>query len=297
MTTSARTATDLMVRLSAVEGVVFDIDGALVLSDLPGGHGGAPLPGAVEAIEAIRASGRTSVVFTNASSQVPADIAASLTAMGFQLGVDDVLTPSVVAAEVILSRYGHGPVLAFGGPGLTDVLDAAGIERTDLDRPTEAVAVIVGWDVAFDRTKLQSACEAVWNGAPVLVTSDARRFASATKAQAGVGGFIAAGLKYVSGVDYEVVGKPSAAAMDIAARRLGTAPRHVLVAGDDLNLEVDMALAAGAIGVLVTTGMHGRDDAAAREADRAPHLIVDRLAELVEQIRLADRAAGRGPAA
>lgn len=282
-------------RLAGTEGIVFDIDGCLVLSDKPGGHGGHVLPGAVEAFARVRASGRKVVVFTNASSQVPADIAAGLTELGFPVVEHDVLTPSVIAAEVVLERFGTSPVLAFGGPGLHDVLESGGVVLADEEHPLDAAAVIIGWDVAFTRDRLQAAAEAIWNGAPLLVTSDARRFASATKPMAGVGGFIAKGLEYVTGCTYEVLGKPSKAAMDVATRRLGVAAEHTLVAGDDLTLEVAMAKRVGAVGVLVTTGVHGLDDADLLDADSAPDLVVHGLLELAERLTLADAHAGGSP--
>jgi HAD superfamily hydrolase (TIGR01450 family) len=286
--TESPASRDLEERLAAVEGVVFDIDGCLVLSDKPGGHGGHVLPGAVEAFAKVRASGRKIVVFTNASSQVPADIAAGLTQLGFPVVEHDVLTPSVIAAEVALERFGTSPVLAFGGPGLHDVLEAGGVVLADEDHPLEAAAVIIGWDVGFTRDRLQAAAEAIWNGAPLLVTSDARRFASATKPMAGVGGFIAQGLAYVTDCTYEVLGKPSKAAMDVATRRLGVVAEQTLIAGDDLTLEVAMAKNAGAIGVLVTTGVHDLDDADLLDAENAPDLVVHGLLELAEHLARAD---------
>jgi HAD superfamily hydrolase (TIGR01450 family) len=291
--TRAGAAPDLDVRLARVHGVVFDVDGCLVLSDEPGGEGGSALPGAAEAVRAVRASGRSVVAFTNASSQVPAAIAASLSALGVELSETEVLTPSVVAAQVIRERYGDAPVLAFGGPGVVDVLRDGGVTLADHARPTEAAAVVVGWDTGFDRDRLQTAAEALWNGAALLVTSDARRFASQTRPMAGVGGFIARGLSYVAETDYEVVGKPSPTAMAVASHRLGTAPEHVLVAGDDLTLEAAMAHPAGAVGVLVTTGLHGSADVGAVEGGAVPDLVVPGLPELVHRLLTADRRHGR----
>jgi HAD superfamily hydrolase (TIGR01450 family) len=282
-------------RLAEAEGVVFDIDGCLVLGDKPGGHGGQALPGAVEAFKKVRASGRRIVVFTNGSSQVPADIATGLVDLGFPVVEQDVLTPSVIAAEVALERFGSSPVLAFGGSGLHDVLEAGGVVLADEEHPLDAAAVIIGWDVAFTRDRLQSAAEAIWNGAPLLVTSDARRFASATKPMAGVGGFIAQGLAYVTGCTYEVLGKPSKAAMDVAIRTLGVDAEHTLVAGDDLTLEVAMARRAGALGVLVTTGIHGLADAAVLDSHNVPDLVVHGLLELAERLTTADAHADTRP--
>jgi HAD superfamily hydrolase (TIGR01450 family) len=294
-TTTDPASPSLDERLAEAEGVVFDIDGCLVLSDKPGGLGGQALPGAVEAFEKVRASGRRIVAFTNASSQVPADIAAGLVHLGFPIVEQDVLTPSVIAAKVALERFGTRPVLAFGGRGLRDVLESGGVVLADEHNPLDAAAVIIGWEVAFTRDRLQAAAEAIWNGAPLLVTSDARRFASATKPMAGVGGFIAQGLAYVTGCTYEVLGKPSKAAMSVATRRLGVAAERTIVAGDDLTLEVAMAKNAGAVGVLVTTGIHGLDDAAVVASHSAPDIVVHSLLELAERLAAADSQAVAPP--
>jgi HAD superfamily hydrolase (TIGR01450 family) len=269
--------------LATVEGVVLDVDGCLVLSTQPAGHDGTALPGAVEAVKAIRATGRRVIAFTNASSRPPAQIAASLRELGFDLADDEVLTPSIVAAEVLRDRYGDAPVLAFGGTGLVDVLAAAGVRLAPAG-DTAVAAVVVGWDVAFDQAKLRAAAEAIWAGSPLLVTSDAPYFATTGRRSPGVAGFIATGLSHVTGAAYEVLGKPSSLAAACAAARLGVRLERMLVAGDDLTLEVGMACRNGGIGVLVTTGIHTRSDAARAPADRRPHLVVDSLAELADSL-------------
>jgi HAD superfamily hydrolase (TIGR01450 family) len=282
-------------RLAEVEGVIFDVDGCLALSDNPGGHGGELLPGALEAMKYLRASGRRVVLFTNASGQTPQFLANALAEMGLDVTVDDVLTPSVVAAELLAERYPGRSVLAFGGPGLLDVLRAGGIQTVELPfEPGEVdpAAVVIGWDVAFDRERLQSAAEALWRGADFLVMSDARQFASRSRPTVGLVGFIATGLAYVTEREYEVVGKPSPAAMAVALRRLGLPAERVLVAGDDLTLELRMARNADALSVLVTTGMHGAADAEAAAEEDRPDLVVDSLDELFATWRDAD-ALGR----
>ncbi len=287
----------LKTRLADVEGVVFDVDGCLVLSDQPGGHGGLALPGAQDAIAWLRASGRRVVLFTNASSKTPHFLSEALSAMGLDVAPDDVLTPSVVAAELIRTRYPGRPVMAFGGSGLLDVLRSYDIEliHPSLDASSiQPAAVIIGWDVGFDRDRLQIAADAIWGGADFLVTSDARRFATRTRPTVGLGGFIAKGLAYVTERDYEVVGKPSGAAMQIAATRLGVDPARILVAGDDLTLEIRMGLRAGALSVLVTTGIHGVADVELAPPPDRPHLIVDGLPELMELWRDADGARSVG---
>ncbi len=279
---------ELEARLAAVRGVVFDIDGCLAL--FGAAHdGGEALPGAVAAIELARARDCGIVAFTNASNSAPWVIAARLRELGIPLEDSDVLTPAVVAADVLTTRYRDRPILAYGGPGLLDVLQQEGsIQLADPKERAAVSAVVVGWDNSFGRDKMQRAAEALWDGADLLVTSDAPSFASHGSPMAGVSGFIAHGLQHVTGAAIEVVGKPSPTAMQMIARKLGVAPDRMLVVGDDLTLEMRMARAARAIAVLTTTGIHdARAAASASPADR-PDIVVDGLPELVELWQGAD---------
>jgi HAD superfamily hydrolase (TIGR01450 family) len=281
-------------RLAAVEGVVLDLDGCLILSTEPAGHDAVALPGAAELVAAARSSGRRVVAFTNASARTPEQISGSLRGLGVDLRPADILTPTVVAAGRIRERFADGHVLAFGGPGVVDVLAAAGIHvltATQVQAGAQVAAVVVGWDPTFDQPKLQAAAEALWAGAALLVATDAPAFATAGRRTAGLVGFIAAGLARVGGCGYEVMGKPSAPAVAAAAAVLQTRPDALLVVGDDLTLEVAMARLAGGVGVLVTTGLHTRADASAAPAGLRPDLVVDRLDELAEALLRADRSA------
>lgn len=88
---------------------------------------------------------------------------------------------------------------------------------------------------------------------------------------------------------YEVLGKPSALAVAVATPRLGMSGTRTLIAGDDLTLDVAMAHAADAVGVLVTTGTHSREDAARLPAEQRPDLVVDGLGEIVGVLRRCGR--------
>ena len=63
-------------RLDDVRGFVFDVDGSLVHRD--SSFRAVPLPGAVEVLDAIRASGRPLVLFTNGSHLSPEAFARGL---------------------------------------------------------------------------------------------------------------------------------------------------------------------------------------------------------------------------
>jgi len=288
-------------RLAGVRGVMFDIDGCLVISDGPSGHGGSVLAGASEAIDLVRASGRSLVAFTNGSMQTSAQIAASLRSMGLDVQDGEVLTPAVVAAETMQDLYQDRPLLVFGGNGVLDDFERRGLNLVDIDQalsgaPTHAAAVVIGWDTEFGKDKIQVAAEAILAGAKLYCTSDAPSFASRDRLNVGVSGFIAVGLSHVTGQSYRVLGKPSEESINVLSRRLHVKPSEMLIIGDDLSLECEMARRAGALGCLVTTGTHSALDAAAAPLEQRPDFVVDSLTELVELFDLASAGttAGRG---
>ncbi|MCU1437819.1 MAG: HAD-superfamily hydrolase, subfamily [Naasia sp.] len=276
-------------RLDQVKGIMFDVDGCLVLSSKAGGEDGHPLPGAIEVIRELRSAAMPFVAFTNGSSRTPEAISAELRSVGLDVREDEVLTPAVVAARVMLERHPGGRVLAFGGEGITVPLRDAGVDVVDLDAamadgPDDVAAVVVGWDSSFGRAKIQVAAEALLGGAAFYCTSAAPAFASRGRLNVGVSGFIAAGLQHLSGTPYELVGKPSDEAMATIARKLGVHPSEVLVVGDDLILECSMAVRHGALAVLVTTGMTGRVQAEAAVIENRPHRIIDSMDEFATML-------------
>jgi HAD superfamily hydrolase (TIGR01450 family) len=286
---------ETLARLARVRGIMFDIDGCLVISDGPSGQGGSVLPGAKEAIDQARATGRTVCVFTNGSAQKPEDIAVLLRNFGLDVRDEEVLTPAVVAAEVMKERFGDKPLIVFGGEGVLHDFNKRGLNVVDLESafagvPTNAAAVVVGWDIDFGRAKLQVAAEAIVGGAELFCTSDAPMFASHERLNVGVSGFIVTGLSHVTSTPYSVLGKPSAEAMAVVSRVLGAPPEEILVIGDDLYLESSMARQAGAVAGLVLTGTSTLAALAEAPADIVPDVVVNTMNELVALFAEADHA-------
>lgn len=280
----------LAARLADVRGVMFDIDGCLLLADQPSGYGGTVLPGARHVIDTVKATGRRFVCFTNGSFQTPSAIATTLRDLGLDVADEQVLTPAVVAAETMATRYPGARVLVFGGEGVTEPFAARGVEMVDVDeaiagRAGDVTAVVVGWDIEFGREKIVAAAEAVLAGAELYTTSAAPTFASHERLNVGVSGFIAAGLTHVTGRPYKVLGKPSSEAFNAICSRTGAQPGQVLVVGDDLRMEAGMAREHGAMGVLMTTGTNSREDAGRATADRKPDIILDSLEELADLLQ------------
>lgn len=288
------TNTALLQRLKNVRGIMFDIDGCLVISDGPSGQGGTVLPGAIEAVELAKATGRNYCVFTNGTAQRPSEIAEHLRHMGFNIPNELVYTPAIVAAEVMKEKYGDEPILVFAAGGMFEDFKERGVNVVDVDAaiagaPHGAKAVVIGWDTNFGKDKIQLAAEAIRDGAELYCTSYAPMFASQDRLNVGVSGFITSGLVFVTGKeDFEVLGKPSQHSMDVVSRALNTPQDQILVIGDDIKLESAMARKAGAVAGLVLTGTSKQADVDAAAEEIKPELIVNTMAELVALFEEAD---------
>lgn len=281
-------------RLAGIRGIMFDIDGCLVISDGPSGQDGRVLDGAIESIESAKASGRKYCVFTNGTAQRPREIAHHLREMGINVPDELVLTPAVVAAEVVKARYGDEPVFVFGTSGMIDDFTERGVNVVDYTSVRNgaepgAKAVVIGWDTQFGKDKIQVAAEAINAGAELYCTSYSPAFASRDRLNVGISGFITEGLRFVTGKNsFEVLGKPSSHAMNVISRLLKTPIEEILVIGDDIQLESAMARHTGALAGLVTTGTSSEEDARTCDPAVAPELVVSSMTELNELFRAAD---------
>jgi len=226
-----------------VRGLVFDIDGCLV-------RGPHAIPGAPEALAALRARGHRMRFFTNDSAKTQAETAERLAVAGIDAAAEEVLSSATVAASYVSSRFQHGRVLVIGAGALRTALEAQGLALVDAP---PADAVVVGRDVDFTFAKLNAACRAIWGGAAFLATNLDRRMPVADGFVPGTGSLVKA-VAWATASSPRVMGKPSLWAGRAAVASLGLSARDVVVVGDALLQDVRMGKVAGTATVLVLTG-------------------------------------------
>jgi NagD protein len=254
-----------------VRGFVLDMDGTLVLGDR-NNRGLVPLPGAVEFVNTLVDLGLAYCVYTNGTVKTPEQCADALRQAGFPVPEDGVLTPASSAADEF-RRRGHRRVMVLGGKGITEPLEAAGIETLPPLRGASVDAVMAGWyrqELTFE--SLEIAVEAVAGGAVFYSASQSPYFATSEGRALGTSRAISAVVTDVTGCAVTVVGKPSLVALEAAARRLGLAPSELAVVGDDPELEVPMAHLGGAFAVAVHTGIGHARSFTDLPDDARPHL-------------------------
>jgi 4-nitrophenyl phosphatase len=247
-----------------VDAVIFDIDGTLIHAKDPSGAKGArPIPGAIEAVERVRASGRPILFFTNGTGRPPARAAADLRSVGFALADEEYMNPAVVAAGWIARKHPGRSVLVLGGEGVVAPLRERGISVMKAADARIADVVLVGWDDTLTYGELRAACDSVWAGAPLLATSTASVFSVDGGPAPGWSGAVVAGIRHTTGARAVTLGKPSPVALREMCRVLGVPPTRTAVVGDDLDLEIAMARRLGSPTALVLSGISSDTDARA----------------------------------
>jgi HAD superfamily hydrolase (TIGR01450 family) len=269
-------------RLGPVEGLMFDLDGTLILSDRSLG-GYRVLPGAVDVLREIQARGIPFVVLTNGSAYPASAQAPKLRALGLPISDETLLTPSSVAADM-MPRRGVKRALVLGTPGVGHALEEAGIEIvfTGQENAEHVDAVYIGWHPDCNMKDIEVACKAIWNGASLYVASDVPFFATAGGKTMGYSHAIAAAVRKITRAPMILTGKPSLHALRLVAKKLRVPMRRVGVVGDDPLVEMIMARRGGTMGFGVTTGITTAEEWAAQPRGRRPHRIVHNLRDMLQ---------------
>jgi HAD superfamily hydrolase (TIGR01450 family) len=263
-------------RLDDVEGFVFDIDGSLV-------HRGTdfrsqPLPGAVEVLEAIRASGRPLVLFTNGSHLTPEQFAAGLREDGLPVSAEEVLTPVCCALSYLRDHHPGQPVMVFGSDSTRERMASEGVGVTDR---SDAGAVFVTHVDQVDLDAAEDAARAVIAGAPLLTANYGPGYWGSNGIIFSKGAMVTAAIAKVSEAEPIVVGKPSEVAVQEVRKRLGVPSEKVAVTGDDLEMDIGLGLLGGSRTILVRSGLSGKVDLGAVPEQKRPGAVIDGVAEIL----------------
>ena len=264
-------------RLDAVKGFVLDVDGTLVHR---AGRDLHVLPGAIEFLERIEASGRRFVLFTNGSHVAPETFAAEIRATGLPVADDELLTPLVSVQYWLHARRSGGSVLLFGGDEPHEYLRRADVRLVEDD--PDVVFVAHSDTIDFDR--LERAARAVIGGAKLLTASYQPAYAGANGPILSRGAMTAAAIAKASSARPVVVGKPSRAALLAIADRLGVSTPEVALVGDDVNMDIALGRMGGARTILVRSGISGAIDLDRVPERRRPDEVVDSVAELLDRL-------------
>jgi len=246
--------------------LLLDIDGVLVVS-------WQPVPGAVEAMRAIRAAEIPVRFLTNTTSRTRASVASALRDVGIAVDDDELLTAGVATATYLRDRHPGARCLVLNDGRLDDL---TGIALAGPGHDADVV-VIGSAGPSFSWDALNLAARAVTDGAALVAMHGSAMW----RTDAGIcvdGGAYVAAIERVTGRSAVTIGKPAAAMFEAALTGLGAAAADGIMVGDDLDNDVLAAQSLGLRGVLVRTGKFRREQLDA--APEQPTAVIDSIADL-----------------
>mgnify|MGYP001216224854 CR=1 FL=1 len=251
-----------MLPIISPKAVLIDLAGVLHTGD-------EALPGAVRALDRLRASGLSLRFLTNTTRTPSTVLFARLQRMGFTLAASEIQTAALAARTLVRSR-GQRPLWLVH----PDIAGEMGESASDPD-----VVVLGDMGEHYTYPLLNHAFRLLMQGLPLMAMARNRYFMEPDGLSLDMGAFVA-GLEYSAGIKAEITGKPAPSFFNAALAELGIGAAEAVLIGDDLADDIGGAQAAGIPGILVRTGKYRAGDEA--HPDIRPAAVVDDFAAVVD---------------
>jgi glycerol 3-phosphatase-2 len=256
--------------VSRYDQLILDLDGCVWVGD-------RPVPGAVEAVAALREAGKGLAFATNDPRQAGEEYVAKLWGMGIRASLSDVVTVGGAMQHLLAETRRGRTAFVIGTESMRRHVADAGLKLLNgTDLATRADVVVVGGTEDLVYADLRDAALALRRGADFLATGRDPTYPQPDGLWPGTGAIVA-GLEYATERTASVVGKPEPQLFMTALDRLGEG--RTLVVGDRLDSDVAAAARARLDAALVLSG--GTNAEELDGADPRPVAVADSLAKLV----------------
>jgi len=265
------------------DGLLIDLDGVVWI-------GSEPVPGSVEALQALQEAGKRIVFVTNNPGRLPEAYAERLRGLGVEVTPEQIVTAGIVVARLAGEAAGEGgSAFVLGAAALKEMVAATGVRLLEGEEAERADVVVVSGHKGFDYGELRTAKFVLDHGARLFATSHDPTMPFPGGELPGTGAVLAA-VEVASGKQATIAGKPERHLFEMAievvcsfwsqdSHKEQTKP-HLAMVGDRISSDIDGGRAAGLETVLVLSGTTSR--AEAEGADPAPDHVVDNLAALLK---------------
>lgn len=253
-----------MVDWSAIDTVICDIDGVVVL-------GRDPIPGAGEALTEIERSNIAVRFVTNNSTKTRATVAERIhQTVGFATSEDSIITSGLATAMLIADTA--RAVYVLGSEGLRTTLRQTGVAVTGDWRVADAVVVGLDFELTFQ--SLADASLAIQNGATFYATNADVSYPTPQGLYPGAGSLVAA-VATTTGEKPIVCGKPFEPMRRLLSAFVGG---NAVMVGDRPETDIALGKEMGWLTCLVLTGVVA--DASAAPSRLRADIVLDSLAQL-----------------
>ncbi len=250
--------------LADVRALLLDLDGVIY-------HGDTAVPGAIEFLNEVLASGRQVMAITNNARASAAEYQLKLRALGVEITADHIVTSGQATAQYLLSESPNPRVFIAGSPALRQEILTVGAVESDAPE-----FVVAGIDVAMPVAVLSQAVLHLNRGAR-LIASNGDKSIPTTAGLEPEAGAIVAFLEAASGQQAYIVGKPNPAIFELALERLDLSAKDVVMVGDTYDTDILGANRAGIRAIHVESGNPPDPD-----SDAVPDLTIEDVSRLSE---------------
>ncbi len=206
------------------------------------------------------------VFLTNNSSKSVEDYIIKVTRMGIRADQNSFLTSAQATVLYLKENYPGARVYAQGTRSFIKGLQDDGINVTE-EVEDNIDVVLVGFDTELTFEKLEKTCYLLRRpGIPYIATNP--DFVCPVE-----GGFVpdcgsmCIGIRYATGREPLVIGKPQPAMIDIACKKFGVPKEQAVLVGDRLYTDVASGLNAGITSILVLSG-----EATLKDVEKGPEV-------------------------
>ena len=254
-------------KLKGVKAVFLDLDGTIYL-------GGNLIPGAIEFLTRCEKQGVQRYFLSNNSSRSVEQYVAKLHRMNIPCTAEDVLL-STHDLLSWLQKKGVTRTWAIATEGMCKMMESAGISTRD-ENPE---FVVLGYDTEINYEKISTASIHMHKGIPLVASHPDMVCPSPDGGLPDVGAYLAM-LKVTTGKDpVHITGKPNSGMIMHKILELGLEASECAMVGDRLYTDMEMAIQAGCVSVLVLSGEATIEDL--KESGKAIDVVVDSVDSLL----------------
>ena len=229
---------------------VFDLDGVVIL-------GKEAVPGAVEAINKLKNSGKQIRFLTNNASKKRETTARLLQGLGIETEVSEIITSGFATARYIAKNFGKIDIHVLGTDELKAEMFDAGLKVVERN----AQIVVTGLDREFNYSKLDLALQnIIVDGAKFIACNCDPAYPEKDATRPGAGSIVAALSCCANKQPDIIVGKPSLPCYEIVLETLNYKPADCLMVGDKIETDLSGARNAGMSTALVLSGIGKIED-------------------------------------
>lgn len=215
--------------------------------------GNAAVPGALEAVEQIRARGKRAIFVTNNSSKTRAAIAKKITDLGLPCTTSEVVTSAWATAQLLLLS-GFTRVHPIGSPQLADEMANNGLEVVGFGGA--GTAAVLGFTLDFNFSHLESALQSVRAGSELFACNRERTFPGEGGREVPGLGPVVAAVEYATSVSAtQAAGKPNSWMLKALQSDLGLRAAEMLMIGDSKESDIVMAREFGCRSIWIHQGL------------------------------------------